>query len=79
MQNLKSHIGKSSITSLYFDDGSCCLQDSPGGFYASGTGYYVKPGETGIGMITDSWLYNLRSMLYFFIQHVFSGFPDGHF
>ena len=36
-----------------------CAMDSPGGFYASGTGYYVKPSETGIGMVTDSWLYNV--------------------
>ncbi|MCW8449785.1 Lpg1974 family pore-forming outer membrane protein [Legionella quinlivanii] len=34
-----------------------CAVDAPGGFYLGGTAYYVKPSETGIGMVTDSWLF----------------------
>lgn len=34
-----------------------CAFNMKGGVYAGITGYYVKPSETGIGMVTDSWLY----------------------
>jgi hypothetical protein len=34
-----------------------CAFNMKGGLYAGVTGYYVKPSESGIGMVTDSWLY----------------------
>lgn len=34
-----------------------CAFKSAGGLYATGTGYYVQPSETGIGLVTDSWLF----------------------
>ncbi|KTD18001.1 Lpg1974 family pore-forming outer membrane protein [Legionella jordanis] len=34
-----------------------CAFDNPGGFYIAGTALYVKPSETGLGMVTDSWQY----------------------
>lgn len=36
---------------------SLCAFDSPGGFYIAGTALYVRPSETGLGMVTDSWQY----------------------
>ncbi|WP_454781791.1 Lpg1974 family pore-forming outer membrane protein [Legionella sp. WA2022007384] len=36
-----------------------CAFKNPGGLYVSGTGYYVQPSETGIGLVTDSWLFNV--------------------
>lgn len=35
-----------------------CAFNSLGGLYLSGTGYYVLPSETGLGLVTDSWLFN---------------------
>lgn len=34
-----------------------CAFNSPGGFYIGGTALYIRPSETGIGMVTDSWQY----------------------
>ena len=34
-----------------------CAFNTKGSLYAGITGYYVKPSETGLGMVTDSWLY----------------------
>lgn len=34
-----------------------CAVDQKGGFYASVSGYWVEPSETGIGMVSDSWQY----------------------
>ncbi|WP_115700624.1 Lpg1974 family pore-forming outer membrane protein [Legionella sainthelensi] len=34
-----------------------CAFKSPGGVYINGTGYYVQPSETGLGLVTDSWLF----------------------
>lgn len=28
-----------------------CAFNSPGGLYVSGTGYYVQPSETGLGLV----------------------------
>ncbi|KTD40513.1 Lpg1974 family pore-forming outer membrane protein [Legionella parisiensis] len=39
--------------------GVLCAFKNPGGLYVSGTGYYVQPSETGIGLVTDSWLFNV--------------------
>ncbi|WP_231296897.1 Lpg1974 family pore-forming outer membrane protein [Fluoribacter dumoffii] len=36
-----------------------CAFKSPGGLYVGGTGYYVQPSETGIGLVTDSWLFTV--------------------
>lgn len=33
----------------------CAFQDK-GGIYAGVSGYYVRPAETGLGLVTDSWL-----------------------
>lgn len=33
----------------------CAFQDK-GGLYAGVSGYYVRPAETGLGLVTDSWL-----------------------
>ncbi|WP_298625598.1 Lpg1974 family pore-forming outer membrane protein [uncultured Legionella sp.] len=34
-----------------------CAFNLKGGLYAGVTAYYVKPSETGLGMVSDSWLY----------------------
>lgn len=34
-----------------------CAFKEKGGFYAGVSGYYVQPVETGIGLVTDSWLF----------------------
>lgn len=58
-------IGTVSATPVILDkDGpicsaSLCAFNKPGGIYASITGYYVKPSETGLGLVTDSWLYEV--------------------
>lgn len=38
-----------------------CAFNNPGGLYLSGTGYYVLPSETGLGLVTDSWLFTTSS------------------
>ncbi|STX55621.1 major outer membrane protein [Legionella beliardensis] len=43
---------------------SLCALLSPGGFYASGTGYYIQPSETGLGLFTDSWQYSTPGGVY---------------
>lgn len=39
-----------------------CALNQKGGFYAGVTGYYVKPSETGLGLVTDSWLYGTSAI-----------------
>ncbi|HBB7077298.1 TPA: hypothetical protein I8649_001986 [Legionella pneumophila] len=34
-----------------------CAFAAPGGLYGSITGYYLKPSESGIGQVSDSWQY----------------------
>ena len=34
-----------------------CAANNPGGFYLGITGIYGQPSETGLGLVTDSWLY----------------------
>ncbi len=38
-----------------------CAFKNPGGLYVGGTGYYVQPSETGIGLVTDSWLFTVAN------------------
>jgi hypothetical protein len=45
--------------SLCEGSSALCAMLTPGGFYGTATGYYLRPSETGIGMATDSWQYVL--------------------
>ncbi|KTD61147.1 Lpg1974 family pore-forming outer membrane protein [Legionella spiritensis] len=53
--------GTAGVKALDKDGPICtsvlCAFKVNGGFYAGVTGYYVRPSETGIGQVTDSWLY----------------------
>ncbi|STY29875.1 major outer membrane protein [Legionella wadsworthii] len=62
--SLASHASPTPLPKYIDKDGPVCTNmlcafKSPGGFYISGTGYYVQPSETGLGLVTDSWLFTV--------------------
>ncbi|RUR05647.1 Lpg1974 family pore-forming outer membrane protein [Legionella sp. km772] len=39
-----------------------CAANNPGGFYLGISGVYGQPSETGLGLVTDSWLYGTTAI-----------------
>ncbi len=39
-----------------------CAMNNPGGFYIGISGVYGQPSETGLGLVTDSWLYGTTAI-----------------
>lgn len=55
-------LSSSIYAGVYKDTPACdalCADLSMSGFYGSITGIWLRPTETGIGMVTDSWQYTL--------------------